>query len=261
MHFAVPLALALLSAAPQEPVVVAAAADLQFVMPSLVGAFEAKHPGFHVDVVTGSSGTFFAQLQRGAPFDVFLSADVDYVDRLVAAGLADASSRFVYGNGRLVLYVHDASLLSTGGIDIVGGPRVGRLALANPRHAPYGRAAEAALKRLGLYESARAKFVFGENVAQTTQFVDSGAADAGFTALAIALSPALRGRGAWVEVPPTAYPPIVQGGCVLKGAAHERAARAFRAFLVGDEARELLSKAGFVVDGPPAAKVEPVHAP
>lgn len=241
------LALAVACGSPQGSLVVAAAADLQAAMPALVRAFEAKHPGVHVDVVTGSSGTFFAQLQRGAPFDVFLSADVDYVDRLVAAGLADAGSRFVYGNGRLVLYAHDAALLAARRIDVVADPRVVKLALANPRHAPYGRAAVAALQSLGLYDAARAKFVFGENVAQTTQFVDSGAADAGFTALALALSPALAGRGAWIEVPPTAYPPIVQGGCVLKAAAHADTAHAFRAFLLGDEARALLSRAGFVV--------------
>ena len=136
MTSALALALAVACAPPQASLVVAAAADLQAVVPELVRTFEARHPGVDVDIVTGSSGTFFAQLQQGAPFDVFLSADVDYVDRLIAAGLAAADSRFVYGNGRLVLYAHDAALLSDGRLDVVAGERVGKLALPTPRPAP-----------------------------------------------------------------------------------------------------------------------------
>jgi len=214
MSPALALVLAVACAPPQSSVVVAAAADLQFAMPALVDAFSAAHPGVHVDVVHGSSGAFFAQVARGAPFDVFLSADVAYVDRLVAGG--HARDHFVYGTGRLVLYSRaGAPVSAAGGPAVVADPQVARVALANPRHAPYGRAAEAALRSMGLYDVARPKFVLGENVAQAVHFVDSGAADVGFVALAFVRSPALAGKGVWVEVPATAHPPLVQGGCVV----------------------------------------------
>jgi molybdate transport system substrate-binding protein len=256
---AVPFLLAIASAAPAEPLVVAAAADLQFVLPTLVDAFRKQHPEVDIDVVSGSSGTFFAQIQRGAPFDLFLSADVEYVDQLVRSGHAVADTRFVYGTGRVVLYARDAALLKDGRVDVVADPRVKKVAIANPRHAPYGRAAEAALKKLGLHDAVREKLVLGENVAQTTQFVDSGAADVGFVALSLVRSPKMQGRGAWLEVTGDLHPPIVQGGCVLSAAAHPASARAFRAFLLGDEARALLARAGFVVP-PPATPLSPASA-
>jgi molybdate transport system substrate-binding protein len=255
---AVVLALALTCAAPQQNLLVAAAADLQFVMPALVDAFVAEHPDIKLDVATGSSGAFFAQVQRGAPFDLFLSADVDYVDKLIAAGLA--ADRFVYGQGRLVLYTPPGAPRSAvEGIAILSDPRITRIALANPRHAPYGRAAASVLAHSGLTETTRARLVLGENVAQAAHFVDSGAADAGFLPLAFVLSPSMKGRGAFVELPAAAYAPLVQGGCVVLKRPNEAAARMFRAFLLGEKARGLLAAAGFVIPG--ATTTSPTSTP
>jgi molybdate transport system substrate-binding protein len=243
---AAPPAPTVASAAPPAPIVVAAAADLRFALPAVVEAFAAQHPGIRVEVVSGSSGAFFAQVGRGAPFDVFLSADVDYVDRLVAAGHAE--ERFIYGHGRLVLYSAPGAPVSAGGgVAVVADPRVTRIAIAHPRHAPYGRAAEAALRQLGLQDAVRPKLVLGESVAQAAHFVDSGAAELGFIPLAFVLSPSWQGRGAWVEVPAGTYPPLVQGGCVVKTTRQPQAARAFRDFLLGDKARAILARSGFLV--------------
>lgn len=246
MIIAVPLAMALLTAQPAQSMTIAAASDLQFALADVLAAFQAEHPEFEVKVSYGSSGNFYAQLSRGAPFDLFLSADVAYVDKLVASGAADASSRFVYGTGRLALYSGPSSPVSAArGLAVLADPAVRRVAIANPRHAPYGRAAEAALRSLGYDAYVRDKLVFGENVAQTAQFIADGGADVGIIALSFASSPALRGKGTWIEVPSSSHPPLDQGGCILRRSEDPDGARLLRGFLLSTPARDILRRYGF----------------
>src|SRR5581483_4673842 len=201
-------------------VVVAAAADLQFALADVVTAFERLRPDIAVNVTYGSSGHFLAQLSQGAPFDLFLSADVSYPRQLVEQGRAVPDSTFVYAVGRLVVWVPNDSPLDVNalGIRAMLDPGVRKVAIANPKHAPYGRAAEAALKHAAVYDRVKGRLVYGENIAQAAQFVETGAADVGIIALSLALSPTMRDRGRYWPVPADAYPRLEQGGCVLTGA-------------------------------------------
>lgn len=226
---------------------VAAAADLQFALDDMLGAFRSAHPSITVHVTYGSSGNFDAQLRNGAPFDLYLSADVDYPRRLAADGLALDDDVFAYAVGRIVLWVPNASPLDVErrGVDILSDPAVQKLAVANPQHAPYGRAAIAALRSLGVWETAEPRLVFGENIAQTAQFVESGAADVGVIALSLAIAPVMKPKGRYGEIPMSAYPTMEQGGMILRSTRHPDAARALRRFLLGDAGRALLERYGF----------------
>jgi len=227
---------------------VAAAADLNAALGELIGRFSASH-AIDVSATYGSSGTFFAQLMNGAPFDVFLSADVEYPRRLAERGLV-LDGEFPYAVGRIVLWVPSTSTLDVkGGLGALSDPAVTRIAVANPEHAPYGRAAVAALKSAGVYEAVKTRLVFGENVGQALQFAQSGAADVGLLALSLVLAPALKDRGRWFEIPPDSYPKIEQAGAILRSAADASAARAFRAYLLGPEGRSILQQYGFSLPG------------
>lgn len=230
---------------------VAAAADLKFALEDVSAGFAAAHPGVKVTTTYGSSGTLFAQLVNDAPFDVFLSADIDYPRKLVEQGKAVKGSEFSYAVGHLVVWVPNGSKLDldTLGITALADPAVKKVAVANPRTAPYGRATEAALKSLGAYEAVRERLVFGENIAQAAQFVGSGAADAGLIALSLALAPAMRDKGRYWPVPLDAYPRLDQGGVILSGARDADAAHALRAFLMSREGRALLKRHGFTLPG------------
>ena len=234
--------------APRE-VRVAAAADLQFALEAVVAA--AAVPGVRPVVTYGSSGSFFAQIENGAPFDLYLSADAEYPRRLAGKGLADGDV-FLYAVGRIALWVPNGSKLDVAslGVRALLDPSVRRVAIANPRHAPYGRAAEAALRSLGVWDALKEKVVLGENVAQAAQFVESGAADAGVVALSLALSPKMRSSGRHAELPLASYPRMEQGGVVLKGARDLAAARALRDALLGPRGREVLRENGFVLPDP-----------
>ncbi len=224
---------------------VGAAADLRFALTDITRRFEERH-AISVTVSYGSSGTLYAQLSNEAPFDMFLSADIDYPRRLAASNLTAPDSEFTYGVGRLVVWVPDSSTLEVDrGVEIVADPSVAHVAIANPEHAPYGRAAVEALRTAGVYEAAKAKLVFAENVEQALQFVQTRAADAGIVALSLALAPTVRPHGRYVDVPLSSYSRIVQGGTILRWAADIDAARAFRAFLIGEEARKVLADYGF----------------
>ncbi|MGB7722554.1 MAG: molybdate ABC transporter substrate-binding protein [Bryobacteraceae bacterium] len=241
------LLLCLLSAAcgrRAEPhkVSIAAAADLQFALEGISGAFRAAHPDVDVQVAYGSSGNFYAQIRNQAPFDVFLSADVEYPRKLAQEGIGARDSLFVYAVGRIVVWVPAASPLDPA--TALRAASVRHVAIANPQHAPYGRAAEAALRSLGVYNGVAGKLVLGENVAQTLEFVQSGAADVGIVALSLALAPPVRGQGRYWEVPPEAYPKIEQGGLILRDS---KAAREFRSFILGASARRILKEFGFSV--------------
>jgi molybdate transport system substrate-binding protein len=224
---------------------VAAASDLNAALPAIVAAFSAAHAA-DVEVSYGSSGNLYAQLANQAPFDMFFSADAEYPRRLKDGGATLAGGDFEYGIGRIVLWVPEQSPLDIEheGLRALAAPAVSHVAIANPEHAPYGRAAVAALKHEGLEDAVRPKLVNGENVAQAMQFVQSGAADAGIVAVSLALTPAGR-KGRWADIPAGAYPPLRQAGTILKWAADPAAARALRDFIVSPAGRAILLKYGF----------------
>lgn len=225
---------------------VAAAADMNVALGEIITRFGASHD---VDVVVsyGSSGTFYAQILNHAPFDLFLSADVAYPNQLAARGLTLPQSEFTYAIGRLVLWAPVSSPLDVerGGLQALTGASIGHVAIANPEHAPYGRAAVAAMRAAGVYDRVRPKLVLGENVAQAMQFVQSGAAAAGIVALSLALAPNVKGRGRLFEIPAATYPRLEQGGAILKGAADVNAARALRGFLLSADGQAILARNGF----------------
>jgi molybdate transport system substrate-binding protein len=230
---------------------VAAAADLKFALDEIIQAFHGHHSDIKTQVTYGSSGNFFAQLSNRAPFDLFLSADVDYPRKLSAQGLAIKETEFVYAVGRIVVWVPRQSALNLErlGIQALVDPSVRKVAIANPKHAPYGRAAEVAMKTLGVYAEVQERLVLGENIAQTAQFIQTGAADIGIIALALALAPALREDGRYWEIPLDAYPRMDQGGVILSWAKDIAAAQALRAFVLGPEGKDLLRRYGFFLPG------------
>ncbi len=237
-----------------EHVSVAAAANLVFVLEPLNAEFAKIHPGIAVTCETGASGSLVSQIGDGAPYDVFLSADLDYPRMLVKAGGAEASSMVVFAVGKLVLWTMKPGIDVSSIESIVRSPSVARLAIANPRTAPYGRAAEETLAGLGLTEVARPKLVTGENITQAAQFVSSGNADAGFVALSLVLSPRLKDRGAWIEVPAALYSPIEQGGVLTTRGAANAGARLYLDFLTSSEARKVFARFGYGIPQAPASR-------
>jgi molybdate transport system substrate-binding protein len=230
-----------------EHVSVAAAANLVYVLDPLNAEFERIHPDVVVTSEIGASGSLVAQIINGAPYDVFLSADLDYPKKLVKAGEAQGSSLVVFAVGKLVLWTTRPGIDPSSIESVVLNPSVGRLAIANPATAPYGRAAEETLARLGLAERAKSKLVFGENITQTAQYVSSGNVDAGFVALSLVLSPKLKGEGRWFLVPAALYAPIEQGGVLTARGAANAAARRYLDFLTSPAARKLFVQFGYGV--------------
>jgi molybdate transport system substrate-binding protein len=225
---------------------IAAAADLQFVLPDLAAQYE-KQTGVKLAITYGSSGNFFAQIQNGAPFDLFLSADTDYPKKLVDAGLAVPESLQVYAGGRLVLWCpNDSPINPVDGLLLsLLDPRVEKIAIANPEHAPYGRAAVAAMRNYGVYDRLKPKLVFGENVSQAAQFVQSGNAQAGLIAFSLVLSPAMK-DGRWVEIVLPDRPKwLSQSAVILKSSSNKTAAASFLTFLKTPEAQSILKSYGF----------------
>jgi molybdate transport system substrate-binding protein len=230
-----------------QSLTVAAASDLQTVLPALVATFE-KETGKTVTLTFGSSGNFSTQIENGAPFDVFLSADIDYPRRLERAGLAERGTLYEYATGRLVLWTRqDSGIDIRQGLSVLTDARIRRIAIANPEHAPYGRAAVAALRHEGLYERVQAKLVMGENISQAAQFAQSGGADVGMLALALALSPALKSSGTYVEIPESLHPPIEQAAIVLASSRLKPLARQFVDYLKTPESVATLKSYGFAV--------------
>jgi molybdate transport system substrate-binding protein len=226
---------------------IAAAADLQFAMGELAGRF-ANRTGTKVAVSYGSSGNFRTQIQNGAPFDVFLSADLQYPQQLIVNGFADADSLYVYGHGRLALWTLAGSnlRLAARGFAALKDPRVQKIAIANPEHAPYGRAAVAALQKAGLYDDVKGKLVFGENISQAAQFAQSGSAQVGIIALSLTFTEGMKGGEQW-EVPADLYPVLEQGAVVIHASQNKAAARAFLRFVKSDEGRRILERYGFTL--------------
>ena len=232
---------------------VAAAADLTFAFKGVVAGFE-KQSGNTVRLTYGSSGNFYAQIRNGAPFDLFFSADISFPQKLEAAGLAEPGTIYEYAQGEIVIWAPNSSKLDLSkGLAVLLDPGIRKIAIANPLHAPYGAAAVAALKHDGIYDQVKGKFVEGENIAQTAQFVQSGNADIGIVALSIALAPVMASAGHYAVIPPDDYPPLKQAAVILKSSNANTVARQFLEFLKEPATVALMRQYGFVIPGDTAA--------
>jgi len=237
-----PLALA-------QEITVAAAADLQFAMQDVAARFQ-KETGKTVKLIYGSSGNFFQQIQNGAPFDMFFSANLDFPKKLEAAGLTEPGTYYQYARGRIVIWAPKESKIDlTSGLKALLDSSVKKIAIANPQHAPYGQAAVAAMQKENVYEHVKEKFVLGENISQTASFVVSGAADVGIVALSLALSPTMKEKGRYLDIPAGEYPPIEQACVILSSSKEKNTARQFLSFMKTPAVAEVLRSYGFDVEG------------
>lgn len=247
MRRALLLLLALLVLVPnslaQKQLQLACAADLQPVMPTLAAAYE-RTTGVRFVTAFGSSATLAQQLANGAPQDVFLSADTIHPQQLIDSGIALGPAPTPYARGVLVLWALKSSPLQPLSLDTLKSPRLTRLAIANPAHAPYGLAAQQALQHLGLYEQLKPKLAVAENIAQTAQFAESGNAQAGLISLTIASSDHFRAIGSFIRIPTDAYPPIQQAGVVLKSSRQQKLAHDFLNWLTGPATQQQLKSFG-----------------
>ncbi len=225
---------------------VAVAANVQYTFEELKAAFQ-KETGINVKQIIGSSGKFTTQIENGAPFDVFLSADMDYPKTLEKEGLTYNSPK-IYAYGTLVLWTMNNVDL-TKGIDAVADLAVKKVAIASPNTAPYGRQAVNALKHYHLYGQVQKKLVYGESIAQANQFITTKAVDLGFTAQSVVLAPNMKDQGKWIEIDKQAYEPIAQGVVILKHVQKENLqdAQKFFDFLFSLEAHEIFKKYGYVL--------------
>ena len=230
-----------------EKITIAAAADLKFALDEIVVLFNKAHPADRVETIYGSSGKFQTQIRQGAPFDLYFSADIAYPRALRAEGFA-ASEVQPYAVGRIVLWSpsRDAGRMMLADL---ADPAIRKIAIANPKHAPYGKRAEEALKAAGGWGKVEAKLVYGENVAQAAQFVQTGNAQAGIIALSLALSPELAKQGSYALIPDKLHQPLEQGFIVTRRAAGNPLAQVFARFMSGSEARAVMTRYGFVLPG------------
>ncbi|TKB91771.1 MAG: molybdate ABC transporter substrate-binding protein [Nitrospira sp.] len=237
-----------------EEITIAAASDLNFAFREVAAEYE-NTTGDHVRLSLGSSGNFYAQIQNGAPFDLFFSADIAYPRKLEEVGLTVPGSLYPYAIGRIVLWVgKDSRLDLSKGMDVLLEPTIKKIAIANPKHAPYGKAAVAAMEHAKIYDRVKDKLVLGENISQAAQLVESGAADIGIIALSLALAPPMQAAGRYWEIPADAYPPIEQGAVILMGGKNQERAKAFLSFVQGVEGQAMMKRYGFVI---PADRVKP----
>jgi molybdate transport system substrate-binding protein len=230
---------------------IAAAANLTYALDGLDAEYAKVSPGVRITTALGASGSLVAQISNGAPYDVFLSADLKFAQKLVSLGHAGASSLTPFAVGRLVLWTVKPGVDVSDVSATVRSPSVHVLAIANAESAPYGRAAKQALVRLALWDAAQSKLVTSEDISQATEFVETGNADAGFVALSLVMSPRLNGKGRWTEVPPGLYEPLIQEAVITaRGAGNPEATR-YVAFLRSEAAAKVLESFGY---GLPAAK-------
>jgi len=230
-----------------EDLAVAAASDLNFAFKELVAGYE-KTTGRHVKLSLGSSGNFYSQIQNGAPFDLYFSADVRYPQKLEESGHAVPGTLYKYAVGRIVLWAPKGSAVDVQkGLAALLDPAVKKIAIANPKHAPYGRAAVAAMEHVKVYECVKDKLVLGENISQAAQFVESGASDVGIVALSLALAPAMKDAGSYWEIPADAHSPLAQGAVILKASKNQEAARMFLDFVKGSQGQEIMKRYGFIL--------------
>jgi molybdate transport system substrate-binding protein len=250
LSFLQPLALALLLCFTphlfaQQSMRLAAAADLQPVLPPILDQFE-KQTGVHVLASYQSSATLATQIIDGAPFDLFMAADLGFPQHVIDAGKAEQDHPLTYARGTLVLWTRNDSGVATLSLNALRGPAIQSIAIANPEHAPYGRAAQATLDHLGLTASVQPRLRIAENIAQAAQYADSGNAQVGFISLTSALTPRLSADGHFIRVPAEDYPPILQGAIVIRGSANADAAHRFLTFLQRPEIARELATSGLI---------------
>ncbi|MCF6360815.1 MAG: molybdate ABC transporter substrate-binding protein [Cyclobacteriaceae bacterium] len=226
---------------PNNTLRIATAANAQYAIREIALAFT-QQTEINVDIIQGSSGKLLAQIKEGAPYDVFVSADMKYPNKLYTLGLTDQKPA-VYGYGKLVLFTSQA-LEPT--LNLLTKSRITHIALPNPKTAPYGLAAKEVLEYYNMHEDLKKKLVYGENISQTTQFINSGAAEIGFTALSIVMSPQLKNVGHWLELDSTTYSPIAQGVVIIKRSKKSNEnAQQFYLFLFSNKAKNILKKYGY----------------
>ncbi|MGH7495253.1 MAG: molybdate ABC transporter substrate-binding protein [bacterium] len=228
-----------------ETLTIAAAADLVYCLDDLNVEFRKTHPQVVLQVSAGASGNLFAQIQNGAPFDIFMSADMKYPEELIKAGLADSSSLTLYAVGHIVLWSLNPEIAVEHGLEILRDVKIKRIAIANPEHAPYGRAAKAALVHSKTWDTIQNKIVLGENVAQTAQFIQTGNVDAGIVALSLVLAPKLSNAGKFYEIPESYYPRLEQGAVLTKTGRSKPAAKVYLNFIRSEQARAVFNRYGF----------------
>jgi len=230
-----------------EEITIAAASNLNFAFREIATEYE-KTSGNQVRLTFGSSGNFYAQIQNGAPFDLFFSADIEYPQKLEEAGLIVPGSLYQYAVGRIVLWTgHESRIDVTKGMETLREPTVKKVAIANPKHAPYGRAAVAAMEHFKVYDQVKDKLVLGENISQAAQFIESGACDIGIIALSLAVTPVMKSKGMYWEIPAGAHQPLEQSAVILKQSKYQEAARQFLEFIKGPHGQEIMQRHGFVV--------------
>lgn len=228
-----------------ENMTIVAAADLKFAMDELVVNFKKSNPNDAVVVTYGSSGQFYTQIQQGAPFDMFFSADIGFPRELAKAGLAAGTPK-PYAFGRIVLWssTMDATKMT---LESLADPKIDRIAIANPKHAPYGKRAEEALRAVGVWDKVQSKLVFGENIAQTAQYVSTGNAQIGIVALSLALNSELTSKGGYWLIPDKLHQPLEQGYVITKHAESNVTAKRFADYMSSKPARAVMTKYGFVL--------------
>lgn len=228
-----------------EKITIAAAADLKFAMDEIVSVYKQSNAAAEIEVIYGSSGKFNTQMQQGAPFDLFFSADIAFPRELAKNGLA-ASEVKPYAVGRIVLWSTsmDASKMT---LESLTDPKITHIAIANPQHAPYGKRAEEALRVSGLWGKIESKLVYGENISNTAQFVQTGNAEVGIIALSLAVNPALSAKGGYYLIPDKLHAPLEQGFIITKRAADNALAKRFAEYMSSKPARAVMTKYGFVL--------------
>jgi molybdate transport system substrate-binding protein len=228
-----------------DKLTIAAASDLKYSLDEIIADFRKAHAGADIDVIYGSSGNFKTQIEQGAPFDLYFSADIEFPRELVKAGLASSAVE-PYALGRIVLW---SSTLDAGNLHLADLTRsdIDKIAIANPQHAPYGKRAEEALRAAGVWESIEPKLVLGENIAQTAQFVQSGNAQVGIIALSLVLSPGMAGKGTYSLIPDNLHKPLEQGFIITRRAAGNALARIFADHMRLPATRERMAHYGFAL--------------
>lgn len=248
------LCLASLSAASAyaEKITVAAASDLKFALDDIVAAFNKTGPDDQVEVIYGSSGKFHTQIQQGAPYDLYFSADINFPRELAKNGFAGSDVK-PYAVGRIVLWSAgmDASKMTLASLT---DPKIVHVAIANPKHAPYGQRAEEAMRATGVWDKVEPKIVLGENIAATAQYVQTGNAQVGIIALALALSPELSSKGGYWLIPDNLHKPLEQGFIVTKRAQNSNLAKRFADYIGSKPARAVMTRYGFVLPGETLSK-------
>lgn len=240
------------TSAQAEKITVAAAADLKFAMDEIVTEFKKAGPTNEIEVIYGSSGKFHTQIQQGAPYDLYFSADIAFPRELAKNGFA-ASEVTPYAFGRIVLWSEslDATKMN---MESLTDSAITRIAIANPKHAPYGKRAEEALRSANLWDKVEAKLVYGENIAHTAQFVQTGNAQIGIIALSLAVNPQLADKGGYWLIPDNLHEPLEQGYIITKRSAENALAKRFADYMGSRDARAVMTKYGFVLPGESTGK-------